>query len=472
VYARNWALEDAPDSMMSALARHRFDLPDRERLMTEAILLWARDSAAQSLNPAREVSERYPDSWLGWLIYGDLLAHNGPLLGRPRAEARAGFERAVELNPNLIPGWEHLTLLALLDHDTLLVRRSLGELERLRAGLILTADGYGNRLLQFRFLEALERGDSTSIRVLSDSIARDPAPAAVPEGSFYDPFRYGFSDQQIRVSEKALKLWSSPARQAAGRRLIALSWAARGAWDLALVAMDQLVASGADSAAALESYGLAVVGAWVGALDPREAAARRGPALAAARSDSARHAEVAWLDGLAAYGQHDRHALERARAALRAWEGSASTAPARSLTAFAQALRGSTREAAETMARLEWQEAAAGAPGFASHPYTIAVDRLAAARWLAATRDADQAARLLTWVDGPFLLHPSTRYSISLTGLVDLQRGRIEERRGNAELAGTYYREFVRRYDRAVPAQRHLVEEAKAGIARLATTAH
>jgi serine/threonine-protein kinase len=469
VYARNWSLEDAPDTVMSALARHRFELPDRERLTTEAILLWTRDSTALGLDRAREVTERYPDSWFGWLIYGDMLSHNGPLLGHPRAEARAALERVVALNPNLIPGWEHLTLLALLDQDTLQVRRSLGELERLQAGPVLTADGYGNRLLQFRFLEALGRGDTSSVRVLSDSIARDPAPAAVPDGSFYDAFPYGFSDEQIRVSEKALKAWSSPARLATHRRLIVWSWAARGAGDSALVAMDRLVASGADSAAALRSYGLAVVGAWLGALDPREAAARRALALAAARSDSSRRAEVAWLDGLAAYAQGDRHALEQARAALREWEGPASTAAVRSLNAFAQALGGSTREGGETMARLEWEEAALGSPGFATHPYTIAVDRLAAARWLAASGDADEAARLLTWVDGPFLLHPSTPYSIALTGLVNLERGRIEEQRGHPELARMYYREFVSRYDRAMPGQRHLVEEARAGIARLAT---
>jgi hypothetical protein len=278
----------------------------------------------------------------------------------------------------------------------------------------------------------------------------------VPDGSFYDAFRFGFSDEQIRVSEKALKVRISPARLAAHRRLIALSWTARGAWDSALVAMDRLVASGDDPAPALESYGLAVVGAWLGALDLREAAARRGLALAAARSDSSQRAEVAWLDGLAAYAQRDRRALEQARAELREWEGSPSTAPVRSLDAFAQALGGSTREAAETMARLEWQEAAVLSRGFTSHPYAIAVNRLAAAQWLAATGDADQAARLLTWVDGPFLLHPSEPFSVALTGLVDLERGRIEERRGRAALARTHYREFVSRYDRAGPGQRHL----------------
>jgi TolB-like protein len=467
VFARIWSLEDAPDSVMARLARHRFELPDRERLMTEAIMLRAQDSVALSLERAQEVSRKYPDSWFGWLIYADGLLHDGPLLGYPLAEARPGFERAVALNPNLIPGWEHLTLLALMQHDTAAANRSIGELVRLDAGPALSADGYGNRLLQFRFLEAIERGDGVPAHNLLDSIARDPEPAALPSGTFYDPLLYGLFDQQMRVSQAGLGVWSAPARRAAQYRLIALTWLARGGWDSSLAVLDRLSADGSDSAAALRSYGLAVVGAWLGALDPREAATRRGAALAEARSDSSDQAEAAWLDGVAAYTQGDRNALQRARSSLRAWEGSASTPLARSLGAFAEALDGSKREAGETLERLEWEEAANGARGFAKHPFTILLDRIAAARWLRATGEADRAERLLTFVEGPFLLHPSNRYNVALRALVDLERARIEEGQGHPGLASRYYREFVARYDRAMPSHRDLVEEATTGVARL-----
>ena len=87
--------------------------------------------------------------------------------------------------------------------------------------------------------------------------------------------------------------------------------------------------------------------------------------------------------------------------------------------------------------------------------------------WLAASGDADQALRLLTWVDGPYFIHPSAVYSLMLTGLVDLERGRIEEQRGRAGSARTYYREFLRRYDRPVIGHRRLVEEAKTAMVRL-----
>ena len=140
----------------------------------------------------------------------------------------------------------------------------------------------------------------------------------------------------------------------------------------------------------------------------------------------------------------------------------------RSLAAFDAGLAGATGAAGTAMAGLEWQQAALSAPNFTRHPYTIAVDRLAAARWLAASGDADQALRLLTFVDGPYSIHPSTVYSVMLTGLVDLERGRIEEQRGRAGSARNYYREFLRRYDRPVIAHRRLVEEARTAMVRLA----
>ena len=60
-------------------------------------------------------------------------------------------------------------------------------------------------MLQFRFLAAIERGDSLLTRVLADSIAQDPEPAAVPDGSFYDAYRHGLPAEQIQVSGKVVR---------------------------------------------------------------------------------------------------------------------------------------------------------------------------------------------------------------------------------------------------------------------------
>ncbi|HEY5939231.1 MAG TPA: serine/threonine-protein kinase, partial [Gemmatimonadales bacterium] len=341
-YARYWSLQGPVDTLVATLQRHRFELPEPERLTTEAIVLWSQDSLALALDRARHLAEQYPSSWFGWLVYADQLLHEGPLLGRSRAEARAGFERALELNPNLIPVHEHLMLLALQDRDTAAAGRGLRELTRLDAGPSMTADGYGNRMLQFRFLYEIVRGDSALTRVLADSLAKDPEPAAVPDGSFYDACRYGFPAEQIQVSAQVVREGASPARRATHGLLLALSWAQRGAWDSALVAMDRRVTSEADSAGPLRSYGLAVVGAWLGAVDQHEADTRRWAAVTLAQGNSADHAEVAWLDGLRAVTRRDRRALAEARAALRRVEDPSVKALDRSLAAFDAALSGDT----------------------------------------------------------------------------------------------------------------------------------
>ncbi len=464
LYSRYWSLLVPAESVVTRLERHLTELPERERLSTQAILLQDRDSIARAIDVARTVAERYPDSWFGWLFYGDAALHNGLITGHPIGEARVSFERAIAFNGDLVPAWEHLTLVALLQSDTAGTARSLAQLGRLNAGPIFSADGYGNRMLQFRFLRAIQRGDSAETGRLADSVAHDPAPAAVPDGSFYDAYRYGWFAEQIRVSRAAVAAGGSPERLRLHRRFLALSWGGRGAWDSTLAILDRVASDGTDSSAALRAYGLAAVGVWLDALDPDEASARRRAAAQAAGGDNTGRAEVAWADGVVAAGRRDRRALAEARAAIKQSGDPAAGALDRSLGAMDAALRGATREAGEAMAALEWQEAAVSDPDFVSHPLVIALDRLAAARWLTASGNPDEALRLLRWVDGAFFLHPSTIYSLMFAGLADLERGRVEERLGHGGLAGGYYRRFLQRYDR--PVQRHaaLVEEAKARL--------
>jgi eukaryotic-like serine/threonine-protein kinase len=461
VYARHWSLLEPGDSVVELLRRHRAELPERERLSTEAILLEDQDSLARSLEQARAAAERYPDGWFGWLIYGDGLLHYGPMLGHTMDASRAAFERAVALNPRLIPAWEHLMLTALREGDTAATTRALESLVRLDAGPSLTADGYGNRLLQFRFLRAIQRGDSALADALTDSVAHDPAPAAVPDGSFYDAYRYGWYARQIRVSRQALTDGGPPARQRAHALLLALSWAGRGAWDSALARLDGSATAGTDSAAALTAYGLAAVASWLDALDPREADTRR-PAAAGATRGAAGRAELAWLDGVVAAARRDRRALAEARAALRGSGDPASGALDRSLGAMDAAIRGDARGAGSAMAALEWEEAALGDRDLASHPLVVPLDRLAGARWLAASGDAEQALRLLRWADAAFSPQASNVYSLMLAALADLERGQIEHRLGHAALAADHYRAFLRQYDRPVARHLALVEEARA----------
>jgi TolB-like protein len=429
IYARYWSLHEPEESVLVLLDRHRFELPERERLSTEAILLQGRDSIGVASERARIASERYPDSWFGWLIYGDMMLHDGPFLGRSPNEGRA-FERALSLNPNLIPAWEHLMLLATLDRDTAAAAGALQALQRLNAGPVLSADGYGNRILQFRFLLAIARGDSAIVDALTDSIARDPAPAAVPWGSFYDPICFGFFGEQVRVSQRALLAGGSPERRRTHRLLLAMSWGGLGDWDSALVNLERSATEEGDSLAALRAYGLAALGVWLGAVDPRDARSLRAQASAQGSSDPAGRAELAWIDGVIAAARRQPRELGQARAALRQSNDPAVASLDRSLGALEQELRGATRKAGDAMASLEWEQAKINAPDFADHPWTIALDRLAGSRWLSASGRSEEALRLLRWVDGPFLLHPSAEYGLMFAALVHRERQRIEEERG------------------------------------------
>jgi len=186
----------------------------------------------------------------------------------------------------------------------------------------------------------------------------------------------------------------------------------------------------------------------------------------ASRAGATGAAELAWLDGVLAAARNDRGGLAAATGAVQRSGDPASAALSRSLDAFEAALTGDIRRAGEAMASLEWEQAAVSAPAFDGHPLVIAVDRLAAARWLAAAGDPEQALRLLRWVDGPFLLHSSALYSMMLVPLVDLERGRIEEARGRAEAAAVHYRRFLERYDQPAERQRPLVEEVRGRVAR------
>jgi serine/threonine-protein kinase len=459
VFARYWSVDPAADSVIVALERHRFELPERERLSSEAILLEAHDSIGLGVERARAAAVGDPDSWFGWLLYGDAALHNGPLLGLSQQESRNALEHAVGLNPDLIPAWEHLMLAALRGDDTAAAGRALHQLDRLDAGPTLSADGYGNRMQQFRYLYAIQRGDTALVRVLTDSMALDVV------GSFYDPFLYGFFAEQMDVSRAALAANVAPERRRAHRQLLALSWAGRGAWDSALAGFDRLGDGGADSVAPLRAYGMATLAVWLGAADRREARARRPAAIRAARGTGAGGgAEIAWLDGVLAAADSNRRELTAAREALRKSGDTGWRALDRSLGALDTALQGATGPAGEAMATLEWEEAAVAAPDFAEHPLVIPLDRLAGARWLAANDDTEQAQRLLEWVEAAYGFHPSTLYSLALAGLADLERARIEEGLGQPELARRYYLRFLRRYDRPVPHHLPLVEEARAQV--------
>jgi tRNA A-37 threonylcarbamoyl transferase component Bud32/TolB-like protein len=489
--AKGWRWDEEPDSAaLSVALAHLPELPEKERLLAE---VWAQDTGNQPirdaefnpsgltlgaaslehwLNRARAVTERFPDYWPGWLEYADQLYHIGPLVGHDLREARAAFQRVLQLNPRLIPAWDHLNGVALFLQDTVLLKRIMARLDSLKPGSLP---------MGVRMAAHILTGGSFS-GPLADSMVRRALSFENILMQGYSATALGGTAAQTELSRRVLARSPAPTLAAFHRKGIALDWAARGAWDSALAAMDAYAERASDLAGVtsdyniaiwaapdlvkLDPYRIAVVAAWLGALDPALAVGRRGTAVrAVARLDSPRwEAELYWLDGLLAASQRDLLGLREARRQLTKVEDGDSRwsqRTVRSLVAFELELLGRRREAAESMAALSWDlEKWVG-------PYHFGINRLAAARWLTAEGDPDQAARLLPWHQAIIPNFIFMDGAVVLESLSYLEMARVETTRGNRSLAREYYQRFLRRYDLPSPRMRHLVDEARAALMRL-----
>jgi hypothetical protein len=346
--------------------------------------------------------------------------------------------------------------------------RGLETLDRLGAGPTVS-EGI-NKLVGWRAILALQRRSPTA-GVLLDSFYQ----AAVKPGTDRNMFvpavmlqGGGEPAAQIDFNRRLLASRLSPEEARTVTGLSAVAWAARGAWDSSLALRERLVRSPADTIGVLNVYRTAVLAAFVGALPVGEAHRRRAAAapLVAAHRPGFR-AELAWLDGVLAAIGRDTAGVTVARARLKRTGAKWSSVLDRSLDAFEAALRGDRRAAATAMAALEW-EVADGSPWFAFDPDTPhvllqGVDRMAAAQWLLAEGDSAQAVRLLGWHRG----FPPLDDKIPLAPLAYLLQAGIEQGLSDTAAAGRSYEQFLARFDMPGPAQRHLVVEARAALARL-----
>jgi hypothetical protein len=384
--------------------------------------------------------------------YGDMLTHGGPLLGHSRREALEALKRAVELNPHLVSGWEHLIWMAQQLRDTAAAGRGLRALDRLRAGPTLAKWMNSDELVQLRLVDRLERGDSVG----ADSLIEQAARAIVANQSVswieMNAALNGFFGPQIRLSRAVVRLAPGSEQAEWHRGIIAHSWAGRGAWDSAVAQAEHSPAS----SARLAVFRLAALGAWAGALDVQEAVRRRLPPEVVEDLSAEARAELAWLDGLIAVAGNDPDGLVQAVGVLRAAGGTLGAVLSQSLAAFQLRRSAGPRRAAEALTSLERQRAERRYAGEGEHNFSVPVNRLAAADWLLASGDTTEAERLLRWNEAYLATDPG----IVFCGLVALQRARIARARGQRQEAQWHYRSFLSRYDLPTARHRRLVQEA------------
>jgi hypothetical protein len=417
----------------------------------------------------RELTTSYPDYWFGWLVHADVLTHFGGLLGVPQAAAMAAFERAVTLNPRLLPAWEHYAWLALLQRDTAAMTRALDGLSRFDARAAAADFGW-DQVTSLMLTDRLLRGDSAGAAPLWRAHVADLAARADPSFGADALERHGLAEEQIRLTREVLAAGPPVAAIPAHHQALVHAFIRRGAWDSALALVEQTGAGQLHDAAA-RGYRLAVLAAWLGALPPSAAAGHRARARESAGANPLAMAELAWLDGVLALARGDTAGSAAAIAALEADSAANAALLLRSLTALRAGAAGDVAGAARRLASLEWERAEHGYADAEPHPLVTVVDRLAAGRWLRETGGLDEAIRLLRWTEGAYTLYPGAAESVGAATIVEYELGRVAEAAGAIDEAVRRYREFVRLYDLPPPAHRPMVAHARGFVERYFTAA-
>jgi tetratricopeptide (TPR) repeat protein len=470
-----WLGEPVDSVTRAAYIDHRGTFPERDRLLIEVNLA---DRLSISSSRLRSIIERYPDYWPAWFAYADYLVHQLPFTGTGYPEARAALEHTLGLNPDLAEGWTHLMWLAARQRDTAAAGRALVELTRLWGPARPSALTAGAPVLKlwaaYQYqLAGMVRSGGALDELSIERIAHLMATARPPERFVGGGSTWGYNEAEIAVRERALRLKPPPDIAAINWFNLALAWVARGSWDSALVAARHYVDLSPKPAAPVLGYQLAALGYWAGALNSSEVPRWRERATASNRELSGEdRAEIAWLDGLVATTRQDRRALLAARTELANSHSPSTPILARSLAAFDLDLGGRRRQAIDTLVALEWEEADKSwfMDGGCNHPFLPGVDRLIAARWLAAAGDLAEAAHLLKWNEAIFprpYCDLTDAIERAISPLASLQQARLDEERGRTETARAYYEEFLMQYDLPVASHRHLVEEARAALARI-----
>jgi tetratricopeptide (TPR) repeat protein len=450
-----------PDSAaVSAVIAHRAEFPPADRLLIESRLA---DSLSETLAILRDVTARFPTYWPASYMLANTLVHEAPFLGTTFEDARAALERVVALNPSLTIAWDHLTWYGAFLRDTALAARTQAALAGLaEAGSYrMTPD----RASYYAAALTLARQDGRFTPVQRDTIAEFLLGVSTVSPMYLGIGMLDFRFPQAQVALNDAVLARSPPRPLAAGMWLgkALSWATRGGWPQAVEAAHEWLRITDMPDAPLRAYGLAVIGAHLGSVDPAAAARFRPESTDGATSPDER-AERAWLDGILARARGDAAGLDAARRDVRTAGGAFSSLLEESLAAFALDLGGDAADAARRLATLEWAQAQAQTHHRYGrhHPFLMSVHRLAAARGLFAAGDTAQADRLLTWTDAVLWnAHGFMDFVLAVFEPLALyERARIAAARNRTADAAALYRRFLERYDRPEGDWTGRVEEA------------
>jgi tetratricopeptide (TPR) repeat protein len=469
-----WTLPPDPDTgVMRGFHGHIGELPQSYQSLLDVAgryygvsnYLYADSSWPSALEAYGRLASQYPEYWHIAFDYADDMSHWGPLFGFTGDDVLASWNRLFARNPeleggNLEEGWRHALVIS-FDRDPQFTDRALGALGRIT--------GWGEEVpARYRLALAPQQGGLDTL--LADSVAQEflATPSTIPHGRFvFENAMFGVPRVTVEVGRRVLRGDASADMVYEHGLGIAYGWAARGAWDSAMIAADEVVKRVSNPDRLLHRYRLAAVGAWLGLVPPEEARTRRpDSAVVSLTHWQEWRTEVNWLDGILAFTLGDSGGLRSSRDNIPVAD--LTEYPLVSLLAFQFVLQGDPRRAADTLAHIQLDRTVRqGQHPPVSNSVMIGVNRLATAKWLVAEGETARARKLLQWHVRDPVWGSFGRAKAVFASLAYLELARIEQAEGRDNLAREYHRQFLRRYDRPMEQHRHLVDEAKAALASL-----
>ena len=216
-------------------SRNRDRLGQHDRLLLDAQRAWLRGAADEAERLYTAALSTHVDDVEAWFALGDVLFHHNPQRGRPMAESREAFERALSFDADHLASLVHLARLAAFEG-----RRT--ELDTL-VDQVLRLSPAGDRALSMRALRAFAlRNEIEKARTVT---ALGRARALAVGIAFTDILLYAHDlVGSHRLARVVTRLTRGREAKALGHVTLALLNVTRGRFEKATVELDRADALG------------------------------------------------------------------------------------------------------------------------------------------------------------------------------------------------------------------------------------
>ena len=441
-------------------------LPERDRLWLQA--RETRLDVPESIEQWRKLAERYPDYPPILMAAADPIIHFGPMYGIPIERARPYLERLEQLMPEHGDTRFHVAMVNMATGDAEASAKSLANASRVMGGPWAPVLGYMGRLY-----ESEARGTPPPPRDSTLAVARGYAAEARRGQSWMrESGMFGIESGVIQGRLAALEQARAAGIYTGDLELASaygegLLRSARGDWAGGLRALRRIEESTFPYSERMTSARVAVLGAWVDAVDVAvaDSAVRRVRAMRDDDATDVDRIELQWLDGVVGILLGDGPRVQRARQALHADTSATARLSLRSLSGL---LLSRTNAEAGADSLLATSEDGMRSGGFLLSAEGL--DRLIVARALRRRGAPARVERYLMWTDGSTYVPREYSAKFPLSPLVQYERGVALEEAGDREGAAYRLHRFLDSYDQPPAAHRGLVEDAKKRMAALSKT--